>query len=1136
MLRFRAVCRQFSLAVLCLALLQTSCRESGLPAPDSKRYTDFISAFSVGVAGLQTGEDVRAREMLTEATQLAPDEPASWANLALLSVRQQDFDAAFNYAKKSEALAPESSRIEELLGAIEAKRGKIAESLAHYRKAVELDGSNLKALYSLAEQTERQGSAQDETTAQSLLEQLLSKDRRNVAVQIDIVRLAAKRGDYGTAKKMLDELKAEAGAWPPEAQARLAEIPADNRGASVQAVFLRNLLVRDPAYRRNLESIRTPAAFVADPFLVCLRLKNPDSHPAPPDAGLSFTVAESNAASGKVTWAGAVSLDGGSKLTLVTGGDEGLKIGEAPLLSSQHGEAPGRDGVAAVDLDYDYKMDFVVASASGVKIYHQRSAKEFEEISAGAKIPSSVLHGSFTGAYAFDVDLDGDLDVVLGTKSGDPVVLRNNGDLTFSVIEPFKNVDGVVSFSSADIDGDGDPDVVIVDAHGRAHLFSNERLGDYRELKFTTTGSPRYVASAAAKVTGEGSLLSFVLLSTDGALDEIVPNDWRTQRFVQAAGAHLTAADSGLIPADFDNNGASDFLIGGSRLLLGDGNGFRQVSLPSSFSIFGAGDLNGDGRLDAVGAAPDGKLAVLTNRGTTRYGWQLILPRAANARGDQRINSFGIGGEVEIRAGLLNQKQPIRSPVVHFGLGNQKRTDVARIIWPNGSVQAEFALASDAVIRAQQRLKGSCPSLFAWNGREMKFVKDSAPWSPALGLHINAQTVAQVKQTQEWFKIPGESLQSKDREYDLRVTAELWETFYIDRYALQAVDHPEGTEIYTDERCSIPPPPLKIYTVSEPRPFASAIDDRGSDVSAAVRNNDGNYLDTFGRGRYQGVTRDHWVELAVPPDAPRTEKLVLIASGWLHPTDATVNIALGQNSDPRPQPLSIEVLDAYGNWITANENLGFLAGKLKTAVIPIGQLFVGGAARKLRLRTNMEIYWDQLSWAVELPGARTQTQLLPLTRAELQYRGFSRMDQANYSSPEIPQYGALEGTAQKWRDLEGYYTRFGDVRELLEAVDDRYVIQNAGDELRLAFSEAGAAPAGWRRDFVMIGDGWVKDGDYNTVFSKTVRPLPYRGMKDNAPLPGSLESEPEFSRHPQDWELFHTRYVTPNSFVRGLWN
>lgn len=419
--------------------------------------------------------------------------------------------------------------------------------------------------------------------------------------------------------------------------------------------------------------------------------------------------------------------------------------------------------------------------------------------------------------------------------------------------------------------------------------------------------------------------------------------------------------------------------------------------------------------------------------------------------------------------------------------------------------------------------------LFAWDGRQMSFVKDGAPWSPALGLHINAQAVAGITQTEEWFKVPRESLVARDGIYDLRVTAELWETFYIDRYALQAVDHREGTEIFTDERFAVEAPPLKIFTVTEPQPFAAAHDDLGSDVSDTVRAQDARYLDTFGRGRYQGVTRDHWVELEVPSSAS-LKGLYLIASGWMHPTDATINIALGQNSDAPPRGLSIEVPDAQGRWIEKKAGLGFLAGKGKTAIVEIGGLFVNGAPRKLRLRTNLEIYWDRLAWANTASGPATVVRPAPLQKADLLYRGFSVMHAANASSPEVPDYNRLSGTSQKWRDLEGYYTRHGDVRELLEKSDDRITIMNAGDELRLRFAALPAPAAGWKRDFVMVGDGWIKDGDYNCVFSDTVAPLPYHGMKDYA------KADPSWRPHPEDWLNFHTRYVTPQAFRRGLWN
>jgi hypothetical protein len=109
----------------------------------------------------------------------------------------------------------------------------------------------------------------------------------------------------------------------------------------------------------------------------------------------------------------------------------------------------------------------------------------------------------------------------------------------------------------------------------------------------------------------------------------------------------------------------------------------------------------------------------------------------------------------------------------------------------------------------------------------------------------------------------------------------------------------------------------------------------------------------------------------------------------------------------------------------------------------------------------------------------------------------------------------------------------------LAAVDDRYVIMNAGDELRLLFPELEPPPDGWTRDFVLIGDGWVKDGDYNTSFSKMVGPLPEHGRPDYEGASGpsgapELEDDPVYRRHPLDWQTYHTRFVSPRGFLGGL--
>jgi Tfp pilus assembly protein PilF len=1108
---------------------------------NSREYGDFVSAFYVGLAGLQTGEDTRAKEKLTLATQLAPGEPAAWADLALFTARQQDFDKAAQYAETARSLAPRNSAIEGLSGAISSKRGNLPEAVDHYRKAVVLDGANMKARQALATEIERQSAANSDSLAQAELEKLLAGLPGNISVQLDIARLAAKRGDTATLRRMAGQLDSESKDWPAEARERLALFAQiangpDPHAAAVQAVFLRNVLVRVPAYRQSLDAVRTPAIFIADPFVRFIKLPAIDSKPAPPD--LSLTFASIDGGNSTALWTSALPLDDSGQFSILEADSSAVRIRDGARLEFAGPGTPGRNSVLAVDLNYDFKMDLVLANSAGLKIYLQQTPSAFEDITSRAKIPQDILKKNYTGAWAFDIDLDGDLDIILGVPQGEPVVLRNNGDNTFTVIRSFPEINGLIAFAGADLNQDGAADAAMLDGSGALHVLMNERFGAYRERPLPDSLQGRNAAIAAADVNGDG-IPDLVLLRETGAVTRLSVAEgneaWSTEQIAAAAAAPLTPATANLLLADFDNNGSIDILAGDGRLFLGDGKKYSEIKITPGVQINAAADLNQDGRLDLIGVTASGKPVELLNHGSKNYNWQAVRVRAAASTGDQRINSFGIGGEIGIRSGLLTQKQIINSPVLHFGLGERKETEVARIVWPNGSVQAEFELKPNLSILARQRLKGSCPMLFAWDGKRIGFVKDGSPWSPALGLHINAQAVAGIHQTEEWFKVPGEKLAARGGIYDLRVTAELWETFYIDHYSLKVVDHPEDTEIFTDERFAVAAPPLRIFVVTKPQPFSSVTDDRGNDVSGVVRDADATYLDTFGRGRYQGVTRDHWVELELPASAPSTGNLYLLGTGWMHPTDATVNIALSQNSDPPPQGLSIETPDAAGRWVVRKSGLGFLAGKGKTMVIDIGHIFLPGAPRRLRLRTNLEIYWDQLAWASSAPSA-IKVATAPLRKADLLYRGFSVMTSANASSPEIPDYNQLEGTSQKWRDLEGYYTRHGDVRELIDKVDDRITIMNAGDELRLQFTALPDPPRGWKRDFVMVGDGWIKDGDYNCVFSNTVLPLPYHAMKNYDKAASTLEQDPAYRLHPADWRNFHTRYITPQWFQRALWN
>ena len=83
-----------------------------------------------------------------------------------------------------------------------------------------------------------------------------------------------------------------------------------------------------------------------------------------------------------------------------------------------------------------------------------------------------------------------------------------------------------------------------------------------------------------------------------------------------------------------------------------------------------------------------------------------------------------------------------------------------------------------------------------------------------------------------------------------------------------------------------------------------------------------------------------------------------------------------------------------------------------------------------------------------------------------------------------------------WQELEGYYTAYGPVTELLERADDRLVVVASGEEVKIAFdlTSLPALPDGWRRTFFLHSEGWEKDGDPNVSCSRTVEPLPYHGM------------------------------------------
>lgn len=145
-----------------------------------------------------------------------------------------------------------------------------------------------------------------------------------------------------------------------------------------------------------------------------------------------------------------------------------------------------------------------------------------------------------------------------------------------------------------------------------------------------------------------------------------------------------------------------------------------------------------------------------------------------------------------------------------------KEADTVRITWANGLIQNEVhqAVGKPGSYKEAQRLSGSCPMIFTWNGAGFTFLTD------VLGVAPLGATSGDGKyfptDHDEYVQIPGEAMVQKDEAYEIRITEELREVSYLDRIQLIAVDHPAQTDIYTNDKFKSPPfPEFRLYGVEK---------------------------------------------------------------------------------------------------------------------------------------------------------------------------------------------------------------------------------------------------------------------------------------------------------------------------------
>jgi hypothetical protein len=182
-----------------------------------------------------------------------------------------------------------------------------------------------------------------------------------------------------------------------------------------------------------------------------------------------------------------------------------------------------------------------------------------------------------------------------------------------------------------------------------------------------------------------------------------------------------------------------------------------------------------------------------------------------------------------------------------------------------------------------------------------------------------------------------------------------------------------------------------------------------------------------------------------------------------------------------------------GKWQRIPGEAGFPAGLERTIVVDLtGKLPPG--TRRIRLMTNLQIYWDQVL-IDNNPQGKFRTTELPLDFATEHFRGYPK--EIDGASPGDLSYDynviSLTGPFQRER---GSYTQFGDVTALLISLDDRYAIFGSGEGIAAEFdtTKLPPLPANWRRDYFFYANGYVKDMDWWDASPFTVAQLPFHKM------------------------------------------
>lgn len=397
--------------------------------------------------------------------------------------------------------------------------------------------------------------------------------------------------------------------------------------------------------------------------------------------------------------------------------------------------------------------------------------------------------------------------------------------------------------------------------------------------------------------------------------------------------------------------------------------------------------------------------------------------------------------------------------------------------------------------------KGSCPYVYAWDGAAYRYENDVQ--GPIVG---NARFSSRIKfYGPQYVVLP--SLQP-DLLGDLRVKIRetLPEIDYVDEVKLLVFDLPEGYELQSTSaedtyRMGFVAP-FGVYTALAPISPIAATDQTGADILAKVRDLD----DVIAPAPVVDPVYTFDFGPIVDPANAR-----LVVDGWA---------VIGPEFANSTSLISyIDVVDESGGWVKARE-FGFPSGDLKPMSISLAGLFRSSDHRiRMHLGRAPNSRWvlDRVRLDTSTPVAADLVTTLSPAQADLRERGALTYVASTY---EHRIHAADDALPLVERSLGyGYFTGLGDVRALLGASDDTYVVMRHGDELEIVFTGADLPPPepGMQRVYVGMFSLFYKVYDE----SRLSDPMPFHAMSAY-PYPAS-ESFPQ-PQYVVDW---NTRFFQP---------